>query len=222
MKYVRDLEASLAARTEALHKIKSELERSYDLFFETLGTAIDLKVAETEGHSRRVTAFAIAIARAMGLPRGQINTIARGVFLHDIGKFEIPDTILRKPGKLTEEEKNIMRDHTRRGYEMLKKISFLTEASEIVYSHQEHFDGTGYPRGLKGKEIPLGARIFAVADTLDAITSDRPYRPAKPAQAAREEIQKWSGRQFDPDIVKVFLSIPEKLWKDLRDEIDSR
>jgi putative nucleotidyltransferase with HDIG domain len=183
---------------------------------------MDVKDAESEGHSKRVTAFAIAIARAMGLPREEINTIARGVYLHDIGKIEIPDTILYKPGRLTEEEINIMRDHTRSGYQMLKKIPFLADASEIVYSHQEHFDGSGYPRGLKGKEIPLGARIFAIADTLDAITSDHPYRPAKPVQAAREEIQKWSGRQFDPDIVKVFLSMPEKVWKDLRDAIDSQ
>jgi putative nucleotidyltransferase with HDIG domain len=222
MKYVRDLEAQLEARNDELQATKSELERSYDLTLQTLGDAIDLRNAETEGHSKRVTAFTIAIARAMGVPREQILVIARGAFLHDIGKMAIPDTILRKPGKLDETELRIMREHCYRGYQMLKKMSFLAEAADIVYAHQEHFDGTGYPRGLKGKEIPLGARIFAVADTLDAITSDRPYHPAKPVQAAREEIRKWSGRQFDPEIVKVFLSIPEKLWKDLRDEIDFR
>jgi HD-GYP domain-containing protein (c-di-GMP phosphodiesterase class II) len=115
-----------------------------------------------------------------------------------------------------------MREHCYRGYQMLKKIPFLTEASEIVYSHQERFDGTGYPRGLKGEEIPLGSRIFSIADTLDAITSDRPYRPAQSVQAAREEIERWSGRQFDPEVVKTFLSMPENIWTDLRREIDAQ
>lgn len=114
-----------------------------------------------------------------------------------------------------------MREHCYRGYQMLKKIPFLSEASDIVYSHQERFDGTGYPRGLAGDEIPLGARIFAIADTLDAITSDRPYRPAQSLGAAREEIERWSGRQFDPEVVQVFLSMPQNIWEDLRKEIDS-
>ncbi len=142
--------------------------------------------------------------------------------MHDIGKMAIPDAILRKPGALNPDEIAIMREHCYRGYQMIKKIPFLGEASEIVYSHQERFDGTGYPRGLKGEEIPLGSRIFAVADTLDAITSDRPYRPAQTVGAARIEIEKWAGRQFDPDVVKVFLSMPENIWSDLRKEIDSR
>src|SRR5262249_36720040 len=116
----------------------------------------------------------------------------------------------------------IMREHAYRGYQMLKRIPFLHEASEIVYAHQERYDGTGYPRGLKGDEIPLGARIFSIADTLDAITSDRPYRPAQTLSAARKEIEVWSGRQFDPEIVKVFLSMPENIWDDLRKEIDSK
>ena len=115
-----------------------------------------------------------------------------------------------------------MREHCYRGYQMLKKIPFLDEASDIVYSHQERYDGTGYPRGLKGDEIPLGARIFSVADTLDAITSDRPYRPAQTVAAAREEIRVWSGRQFDPAVVNTFLSMPENIWSDLRKEIDAQ
>jgi len=115
-----------------------------------------------------------------------------------------------------------MQEHAYRGYQMLKKIPFLTEASDIVYSHQERFDGTGYPRKLKGNEIPLGARIFSIADTLDAITSDRPYRPAQSLKAAREEIARWSGKQFDPEIVKVFLEMPDKIWEDLRREIDGQ
>ena len=115
----------------------------------------------------------------MGLSKDQIAVIARGAFLHDIGKMAVPDAILRKPGKLTPDEILIMQEHCYHGYEILKKIPFLLEAAEIVYAHQERYDGTGYPRGLKGEEIPLGARMFSVADTLDAITSDRPYRPAQ-------------------------------------------
>ncbi len=220
--YQTNLESLVAARTEQLRKAMQTLERSYDITLEALGDALDLKDAETEGHSKRVTAFTIAIARAMGLAKDHISVIARGAFLHDIGKMAIPDQILRKPGKLTPDEIAIMREHCWRGYQMLKKIPFLTEAAEIVYSHQEKFDGTGYPRGLKGEEIPLGARIFSIADTLDAITSDRPYRPAQSLQAAREEIQLWSGRQFDPEIVKIFSGMPDNIWEELKKEIDSQ
>ncbi|HZQ92089.1 MAG TPA: HD domain-containing phosphohydrolase [Terriglobales bacterium] len=219
--YQSNLESLVAARTEQLRATMVDLERSYDITLEALGDALDLKDAETEGHSKRVTAFTIAMARAMGLSAERIRVIARGAFLHDIGKMAIPDAILRKPGALNEEEKMIMREHCYRGYQMLRKIPFLGEASEIVYAHQECYDGSGYPRGLRGEEIPLGARIFAIADTLDAITSDRPYRRAQPFSAARDEIVKWSGRQFDPQIVKVFTSMPESIWDDLRKEINS-
>src|SRR6266850_2511121 len=220
--YQANLESLVAARTEQLRQAMTDLERSYDITLEALGDALDLKDAETEGHSKRVTAFTIAIARAMGLPAERIRVIARGAFLHDIGKMAIPDAILRKPGALNEEERAIMREHCYRGYQMLRKIPFLTEAADIVYSHQEKFDGTGYPRGLKGEQIPLGARIFAVADTLDAITSDRPYRAAQPTRAALDEIGRFSGTQFDPDVVKTFLSMPESIWEDLRRQINSQ
>jgi len=220
--YQTNLESLVRARTDQLQAAMANLERSYDITLEALGDALDLKDAETEGHSKRVTAFTIAIAKNMGLPREQINVIARGAFLHDFGKMAIPDAILRKPSKLTKEEMEIMQEHAYLGYQMLKKIPFLGEASEIVYSHQEKFDGTGYPRRLKGEEIPLGARIFSVADTLDAITSDRPYRPAQTLQAARIEIEKWSGRQFDPDVVKVFLEMPDTIWEGLRKDIDAQ
>jgi putative nucleotidyltransferase with HDIG domain len=227
--YQMNLESLVEARTNQLQTAKANLERamenleqSYDITLEALGDALDLKDAETEGHSKRVTAYTIAIGRAMGLPREQIAVIARGAFLHDIGKMAIPDAILRKPEKLTPEEVAIMQEHSYRGYQMLKKIPFLAEASEIVYAHQERFDGSGYPRGLKGEEIPLGARIFAIADALDAITSDRPYRPSQSLVAAREEIVKWSGRQFDPEIVKVFLEMPDKTWDYLRQETDAQ
>ena len=220
--YQSNLESLVAARTEQLRQTMTDLERSYDITLEALGDALDLKDAETEGHSKRVTAFTIAVARAMGLSGDKIRVIARGAFLHDIGKMAIPDAILRKPGALDAEEREIMREHCYRGYQMIRKIPFLSEASDIVFSHQEKYDGSGYPRGLKRDQIPLGARIFAVADTLDAITSDRPYRAAQPVRAALEEINRYSGTQFDPEVVKVFLSMPETIWEDLRRQINSQ
>jgi putative nucleotidyltransferase with HDIG domain len=220
--YQTNLESLVKARTEQVQATLRELERSYDMTLEALGDALDMKDSETEGHSRRVTAYTIVIARAMGLPPEQIPTIARGAFLHDIGKLAIPDAILCKPSKLTTEEMAIMKEHCFKGYQIVKKIPFLVEACEIVYSHQERYDGTGYPRGLKGEEIPLGARIFSVADTLDAMTVDRVYRPRQSYQAAREEIMRWSGRQFDPDVVKAFIEIPEDIWDHLRKDIDSQ
>jgi putative nucleotidyltransferase with HDIG domain len=220
--YQTELESLVAARTEQLRKALADLERSYGMTLEALGGALDMKDAETEGHSRRVTAFTMAIARKMGLPKEQVDVIARGAFLHDIGKMAIPDAILRKPDRLTPEEVTIMREHCYRGYHMLKKIPFLLEAAEIVYAHQEHYDGTGYPRNLKGDEIPLGARIFSVADTLDAITHDRPYRAAQSFEAACKEIQRCCGTQFDPLVVDTFLSIPEAIFDDLRKAIDTQ
>jgi putative nucleotidyltransferase with HDIG domain len=220
--YQTDLERMVESRTQQLQIAMADLERSYGMTLEALGGALDLKDAETEGHSRRVTVFTIAIAKAMGLSKEQIDVIARGAFLHDIGKMAIPDAILRKPGKLDANEVTIMQEHCYHGYQILKRIPFLKEAAEIVYAHQERFDGTGYPRQLKGEDIPLGARIFSVADTLDAITSDRPYRAAQSLTAAREEIKVWSGRQFDPEVVTIFLSMPEKMWSGLRKDVDSQ
>lgn len=220
MAYQTKLESLVAARTEMLRKTLSDLERSYDITLEALGDALDLKDAETEGHSKRVTAFTIAIARAMKLPQEKVRVIARGAFLHDIGKMAIPDSILRKPGRLTPDEQAIMREHAHLGYQVLRRIPFLHDAADIVYSHQERYDGTGYPRGLRGDQIPLGARIFAVADTFDAMTSDRPYRAAQSIATGRREIERQSGKQFDPEIVKEFLDIPERIWQELRAEID--
>jgi putative nucleotidyltransferase with HDIG domain len=220
--YQLNLESLVEARTDQLQAALEELKRSYDITLEVLGEALDYKDRETEGHSKRVTAYTMAIASRMGVPKEQIETIARGAFLHDIGKMAIPDNILNKPGKLTPDEVAIMREHCHLGYKLVRKIPVLQEAAEIVYSHQERFDGSGYPRGLKGEGIPLGARIFSIADTLDAITSDRPYRPAQTLDAAREEIKKWSGRQFDPEVVNVFLEMPNKIWEDLRREINAQ
>jgi putative nucleotidyltransferase with HDIG domain len=217
--YQQSLEQVVRARTEMLRQAMEDLEHSYDITLEALGDALDLKDSETEGHSKRVTAYTIALARAMSVSPEQIKVIARGAFLHDIGKMAIPDDILRKPGKLSPEEQEVMREHCARGYNMLRKIPFLSESAEIVYTHQEHHDGSGYPNGLRGSEIPIGARIFAVADTLDAITSDRPYRKARSFDVARQEILRCSGTQFDPGVVEVFLKIPNELWNELRSEI---
>jgi putative nucleotidyltransferase with HDIG domain len=220
--YHQSLEEMVRARTEMLRHAMEDLEHSYDVTLEALGDALDLKDSETEGHSKRVTAYAIALARAMSIPPEEIKIIARGAFLHDVGKMAIPDDILRKPGALDPRERELMREHCARGYQMLRKIPFLAGAAEIVFCHQEHFDGTGYPNGLRGREIPVGARIFAVADTLDAITSDRPYRQASNFDHAREEILRCSGTQFDPAVVEVFLKIPNELWQELRSEISGQ
>ncbi|HUA17022.1 MAG TPA: HD domain-containing phosphohydrolase [Verrucomicrobiae bacterium] len=220
--YQINLESLVEARTNQLQEALGDLERSYDITLQALGDALDLKDRETEGHSRRVTAFTMAIARAMGLAPEQVATIARGAFLHDIGKMAIPDKILNKPGKLDADETAIMREHCFKGYQIVKRIPFLADACEIIYSHQERFDGTGYPRGLKGEEIPLGARIFSVADTLDAITSDRPYRAARSLAAARKEIDDWSGRQFDPEVVAIFRQMPDEIFDELRQAINGQ
>jgi putative nucleotidyltransferase with HDIG domain len=205
-----------------LHHAMEDLGHSYNVTLEALGDALDLRDSETRGHSERVTAYAITLARAMAISPADIKVIACGAFLHDIGKMAIPDEILRKTGKLTPMEQEVMREHCTSGYQMLRKIPFLAEAAEIVFSHQEQFDGTGYPGGLRGSEIPIGSRIFAVVDTLDAITSDRPYRRARSFDAAREEILRCSLTQFDPSVVEVFLKIPNDLWHELRSEITGR
>src|SRR5439155_16459057 len=221
-KYQRDLEQQVEDRTARLQEALDQLEQSYDDTLEALGSALDLKDAETEGHCQRVTAFCISVAKTMPVPDTYLPILARAAFLHDIGKMAIPDGILRKPGPLNDDEKKIMRTHCEIGYNMLIRIPFLRDAAEIVLAHQERFDGSGYPRGLKADEIPLGARIFSVADTLDAITSDRPYRAAQTIAAAREEIIRFSGRQFDPEVVRVFLQMPDSIWEDLRKEINSQ
>jgi putative nucleotidyltransferase with HDIG domain len=218
-KYQSDLERLVEERTGQLKGTLQQLEQSYDDTLEALGGALDLKDAETEGHCKRVTAFTIAIAKAMKVPAQSLPVIARAAFLHDIGKMAIPDSVLRKPGPLNEDEKQVMRTHCEIGYNMVTRIPFLREAAQIVLAHQEYFDGTGYPRGLKGEQIPLGARIFAVADALDAMVSDRPYRKALSIEHARGEIKRCSGTQFDPRVVEVFLALPDTLWLSLRENI---
>ena len=217
--YQRNLEQAVAQRTSELKRALDQLEKSYDETLEALGGALDLKDSETEGHSRRVTVFTIALAKEMDIDAAALPQIARAAFLHDIGKMAIPDNILRKPGPLTDDERVIMRTHCEIGYNMLVRIPFLQEAAEIVLAHQECFDGSGYPRGLAREEIPLGARIFAVADALDAMISDRPYRKALSIEHARKEISRCSGTQFDPQVVKIFLSLADTLWGQLRENM---
>ena len=219
--YQLKLEQQVEERTAQLNQSLMQLEQSYDDTLEALGSALDLKDAETEGHCQRVTAFTISIAKAMPVPNHYLPILARAAFLHDIGKMAIPDGILRKPGPLTDDEKQTMRKHCEIGYNMLIRIPFLRDAAEIVLAHQEFFDGTGYPRGLRGDQIPLGARIFTIADSLDAMISDRPYRRALPMSHAREEIRRCSGTQFDPKVVEVFATIPEEHWVDLREHLGS-
>lgn len=211
---------SLAARrTEDLQKAILGLEKSYDANIELLGQVLDRQQGCAQGHSKRVTAYSIAIARTMGVSTERIRAIARGAFLHDIGKTSLPDALLRKREPLDAEEAALMREHCDRGYRMLINIPFLIDAARIALAHHEHFDGNGYPRGLKGEAITLGARIVAVANTLDSITSDLPHRAGAPWVEAREEIRRRSGSQFDPEIVNVFLTVPERVWHDLKREI---
>ncbi|HXH51671.1 MAG TPA: HD domain-containing phosphohydrolase [Terriglobia bacterium] len=220
-RYRHQLEDMVERRTHQLQAAMKRIERAYDETLEALGAALDLRDTETAGHSRRVSLYCLEIARAVGCTNEQLKTIARGSYLHDIGKIGIPDSVLLKQGKLTAEEMAIMQTHVRIGYELLSRIPFLSSAAEIVLAHQERYDGAGYPQGLMGEEIPLGARIFAIADTLDAMTSDRPYRQALPFETARDEITRESGKQFDPDIVRVFLSLPEQTWERIRLQVAS-
>jgi putative nucleotidyltransferase with HDIG domain len=215
----RQLEEMVDRRTRQLQVAMKRIEQTYDDTLEALGASLDLRDNETAGHSRRVMRYCLEIARRMGCMPEQMRILARGAYLHDIGKIGIPDAILCKPGNLTEEERQIMESHVRIGYEVVCRVAFLANAAEIILTHHERFDGLGYPQGLIGAEIPLGSRIFAVADTLDAMTSDRPYRRALPYSTAREEIIRESGHQFDPAVVEAFLAIPEETLELIRQPI---
>ncbi len=210
--YRLHLEEMVVERTAQLQAALRQIEGSYEDTLEALGAAIDLRDSETAGHSQRVCRYSLVIARTMNWSDKQLGSLARGAYLHDIGKLGIPDGILLKPGPLTADERTRMQQHVQIGFELVKGIPFLADAAEVILTHHERHDGSGYPRGLKAEEILLGARIFAVADSFDAITSDRPYRRASPFDAGRETIQREAGRLFDPEIVSVFLSIPAETW----------
>jgi len=207
------LEEMVSERTLQLQTALQHTERSYEDTLEVLGAAIDLRDSPTAGHSRRVFLYSMEIAKIIGSLEHCFRTIAMGAWLHDIGKLAIPDRILLKPGPLAEDEWEVMRRHARIGYDLVKSISFLSGAAEIVLCHHERYNGCGYPQGLAANQIPLGARIFAVADTLDAMTSDRPYRLALPFQIAREEIERGLGALYDPEVASAFLRVPNETWE---------
>lgn len=188
-------------------KLYNELQKAYDATIESWGKALELRDKETEGHTERVVELTIKLARRFGLREDEIINIRRGSFLHDIGKLSIPDAILLKPGKLNEEEWEIIKQHPELAYNALSSIEYLKPSLDIPYCHHEKWDGTGYPRRLKGEEIPLSARIFAVVDVWDALTSDRPYRPAWSREDALRYIKEQTGKHFDPKVVEVFLEI---------------
>ena len=210
--YRQHLEAMVEERTKQLQGALEQVERSYEDTLQALGTAIDLRDDETAGHSRRVCGYSLEIASTMGVSDAQLSNIARGAYLHDIGKLGIPDGILLKPGPLTADEREVMQQHVQIGFDIVKGIPFLADAAEIILTHHERFDGCGYPRGLKKEEIPIGGKVFAVADSFDAMTTDRPYRRAGSFESARETVRRLSGSQFDPQVVDVFLSLPGETW----------
>jgi len=176
---------------------------------------------DTVGHSQLVARYTLLLTKALGIDdRNFSMDIERGALLHDIGKIGIPESILRKNGPLTEREREIIKEHPLLGYEMIEEFHFLRSASRVVLFHHESFDGCGYPYGLKEEEIPLEARIFAIADTVDAITSDRPYRKGQSFKKAFDEIEKGRGTQFDPYIVDAFFSVPEEKWRQVKSETE--
>ncbi|PYN75487.1 MAG: two-component system response regulator [Candidatus Rokuibacteriota bacterium] len=214
--YQELLERRVDEATRGLAQLNRELQDAYQTTLEALGSALDTRDVGTESHSRRVHGYAMATAREYGVPQEDLAALAHGVLLHDIGKIGIPDAILLKPGPLTPDEWQIMRRHPEIGKQLIEKIPFLQGAVPIVYSHHEKWDGTGYPRGLRGEDIPLGARIFMVVDAFDAITFDRPYSKAQPFDVAKAEIKRCAGKHFDPDVVTAFFNVPEALLAEIR------
>jgi HD-GYP domain-containing protein (c-di-GMP phosphodiesterase class II) len=200
---------------EDLQRSNAELTVAYDATIEGWSRALDLRDKETEGHTRRVTEMTVRLARAMGLAGADLINVRRGALLHDVGKLGVPDAILLKPGKLTDEEWALMRRHPAYAHEWLSPIAFLRPALDIPYCHHEKWDGTGYPRGLKGEQIPPAARIFAAVDIWDALRSDRPYRPGWPEERVLDHIRSLGGTHLDPAVVDAFLrfhALPSPGW----------
>jgi putative nucleotidyltransferase with HDIG domain len=214
--YQSSLQHKVAEKTGELQTALQEVEGSYQNTLLALVAALDAREHETSDHSQRVVRYTMAIARVLGVGERELAEIGRGALLHDIGKIGVPDAILLKPGPLTSNEWSEMRKHPEMGFQMIRGIPFLNTPAQIVLSHQERFDGGGYPRGLRGEEIPIGARIFAVADTFDAITSDRPYRRGVGFASAREEIARCARTQFDPQCSDAFLSLSDERLAELR------
>jgi len=200
---------------ENLQRSNQELIQAYDTILEGWARALEIRDRETEGHTRRVTELTMRLARYMGVSDNEMVNIYRGVLLHDIGKMGVPDHILKKKGKLTPEEWVEMRQHPTYAYNLLSPISFLRGVMDIPYCHHEHWDGSGYPRGLKGEQIPMTARIFAVIDNWDALLSDRPYRKAWPLERVKEYLKESAGTLLDPRIVSIFLTMVEEEEKQM-------
>ncbi len=214
---VEDLRAKngeLAGLTRELQAAYAKLTTTYKGTLEALIGALDARDNETEGHSYRVSAYSQIVAERLGIARGSVEweTIARGALLHDVGKVGVRDAVLLKPGGLNDDEWVEMRSHAGTGYGILAQVEFLQPAAQLVWAHHEKYDGSGYPRGLKGEEIPLGARIFSVADAFDAMTSDRPYRKAMAPEIALAELQRCAGSQFDPIVVDAFMQVWRQVW----------
>jgi putative nucleotidyltransferase with HDIG domain len=205
--YVRSSK-QIVSQATALRAALAENERTYDATLAALSSALDVRDTETEGHARRVVRYMELIAEGLKVPVEQHATLRRGALLHDIGKIGVPDHILRKPGPLTENEWYTMKTHPDLGAKIIANIPFLQEVAVIIRAHHERWDGNGYPEGLAGEQIPQGARIFAVADSFDAMTSDRPYRRGRELDEALAEIERCSETQFDPAVVKAFLAVP--------------
>jgi putative nucleotidyltransferase with HDIG domain len=196
---------------------KQERARSRELV-RALSNAVEARDAYTSKHAERVTAYALELSRALGTPLADTPEIEFGFLLHDIGKVAVPDAVLWKPGPLTDKERALIAQHPLIGADIVRGIEFLGPAAEVVRSHHERWDGHGYPDGLAGEEIPLAARVFAVADVLDALTTERPYRHPLPLDAARETIVAESGTQFDPRVVDAFVAIPDEVFERIRSE----
>jgi response regulator RpfG family c-di-GMP phosphodiesterase len=214
-RYEDHLEELVEQRTAELDHALDSLEDAYRATLKALTAALETRDSETHGHSERVVSYSLRLGRECGLNRQAMKSLEFGSLLHDIGKIGVPDAILRKPAKLTEEEWTRMREHPLHGQQILRGIEFLKGAARVVAQHHEKWDGSGYPLGLRGEEIDVCARIFAVADAFDAITSDRVYRRGKSYEAAAEELDEWAGRQFDPKVVEAFHRVPKEDWAEL-------
>lgn len=215
-RYEHHLEELVEQRTVQLDQALRSLEDAYRSTLKALTSALETRDAETHGHSERVVTFSLRLGRELGLDKEQMTALEFGSLLHDIGKIGVPDAILRKPSKLDEREWAKMQEHPMHGQAILREIAFLEGAARVVAQHHERWDGSGYPLGLKGCEIDLNARIFAVADAFDAMISDRVYRRGRSYEAAAEELNAWAGRQFDPQVVEAFHRVPQEDWEDLR------
>ena len=218
-RYQKKLERKVRDRTGELRTALRNIQGTYQTTLLALVRALDAREHETSDHSQRVVKYTEAIAERLSLRGPELEEIGRGALLHDIGKIGVPDAVLLKPAKLTTEEWKEMRRHPDIGYDMIRSIEFLNTPAAIVLSHQERFDGRGYPRCLRGEEIHIGARIFAVADTLDAMTSDRPYRKGTTFENAVDEIQRCAGSQFDPQVVRAFMDIGVKNLRRIKDDM---